>query len=97
MMAAQGFLKLFLDLMRMPITENSPYKQAVQVVSLTSKNSYMLPAYIRQIRVVSGTAWVSYGTQDLVLSWGQRTTFLTDHTVVLTSLSNRPVVVELIL
>lgn len=96
-MAAQGFLKTFLDVMGMTATENDPPKQVAQVVRLTSNDTYTLPAHIREVKIISGKAWASYGTHDVVLAWGQRMAFPAHDTIILTSLGSRPVMIELIL
>jgi hypothetical protein len=44
---------------------SQPYEKAR--ISLSDKDAYTLPKRARQLKVISGTAWVSVGLQDVIV------------------------------
>lgn len=59
------------------------------------KQSYTLPREVTSIRVLSGTAWVSYLGDNILLYRGQTMNFKPEHMVVITPAGFRAVQLEL--
>ena len=62
---------------------------------VSEKQSYTLPREVSQIRVLSGTAWVSYLGNNILLYRGQKMHFKPEHMVVITAAGFKAVQLEL--
>lgn len=57
-------------------------------MTITEKEAFTLPKSVRSIRVISGTAWVSVGREDIIVRPAE-TLFLNRSGVVVTALGQK--------
>lgn len=64
-------------------------------MSISEKDAFTLPKQVRSIRVLSGTAWVSVGREDIIVRPAE-TLYLTKPGVVITALGQKRLEFEMI-
>ncbi len=66
-------------------------------IRLATGDVYRVPRHIRQLRIVSGQAWISFAGHDILLAPGQQMTFTTrtpNDIALVSSLDRAPLVFE---
>jgi hypothetical protein len=64
-------------------------------MTISDKDAFTLPKQVRYIRVLSGTAWVSVGREDVIVRPAE-TLYLTKPGVVITALGQKRLEFEMI-
>ncbi len=75
---------------------NAGSQSTIKQVLISECDSYTLPCRTQQIRVLSGGAWVSVASEDMILAKGETLTLRADReNVVVTAISRKPLQLEL--
>ncbi len=89
----------FVNLFSSTITKARPwatYGRVAQRITLQPNELHHIAVGYRQLRVISGHAWLSQAERDITLVSGQQVQLASDrHGAVLTTLDQQPVVFEL--
>jgi quercetin dioxygenase-like cupin family protein len=62
---------------------------------LYRKETYRLPQACRKIQVLSGAAWVTVAGEDVILTQGEKTSFMPGKDVLISALGNAPLILEI--
>jgi hypothetical protein len=71
------------------------HKAEAERMTISEKDAFTLPKRVRSIRVISGTAWVSVGREDVIVRPAE-TLYLNKPGVVITALGQKRLEFEMI-